>query len=177
MVKAGDLTLPETLAIRLKMLPSRWMVTFVLALMELGGEPALAASRCHVSLRSVRRTMAECPEFADACREAEEHTTGVMRAGIYQSATVGDLKAIYRGVYLVGFERVKNIKAAEMVLKLRGYLQDGPQQQARATEAHVADEALTGIVAAVTARLFAGQRGRPVVEIESEVVSESDKKA
>lgn len=162
--------LPESLADRMARLPSPWLIRYVYALMELGGEHTLARSRGRLSKASVEKAMAQCPDFALACHEAQEHSTGLLRAAVYQSATVGDVEPVYRGVYLVGYKRVKSIKAAELLLKIRGEMPTSQREitvRGNVTVDAVPDEQIPALVSAVMAKLFSGQRGRPVIDAEA----------
>ena len=114
---------PESLTQRLRHL-AQWQARYVLALREYGGIVALACRKVSVSRDSVSRALRESPEFAAACAEAVEDSTDLIEAAAFRGATVGDTQPIYQGGQLVGYRRVRSVKDAEIMLKIRGRLRD-----------------------------------------------------
>lgn len=169
--ETADPAVPETLHQRLEVLPKKWMARFVLGMYENGGEIAVVCKKENCSLHSIRKAMAAFPHFAEAMQEAVSASTGYMKGSLYLSATMGDLKAIYRGPYLVGYERVKSTKAAELLLRCRGELGNEQASQGDQRGApmvpQISDEQVPAIVSAVVERLFSGRKGRPVIDAET----------
>lgn len=117
-------TVPDTLAERLAPLP-KWQARYVVTLYEVGGIDSLAAMRNNVSLRSVAKAQRENPDFSAACEEALKHRTDLVVAATFKGATVGDLRPKWHQGILVGYERRRDTKAAELMLKLDGKIDDG----------------------------------------------------
>lgn len=149
---------PESLSQRLEGLP-QWQARYVLALYELGGITGLACSRCKVSRESVEQYQASNPAFAAACAAAAAHRTDLVIASTFRGATVGDLRAKFHQGVIVGYERVRDTRAAELILKLDGKLEDGgnkgPASVALVQVTHQTDVA--GVVAETMAKLFAAR--------------------
>lgn len=152
---------PEALHDPLKRLP-QWQARYVLALMEYGGIITLALKKANVSRETVEKFQSNSPEFARCCADALSHSTDLVEAALFKGATVGDLTPIYQGGFLVGYKRVRSVKDAELLLKLRGKL-DAPDDPAAARKSAgcttVAPEAVGQIVAGTLKSLFEA-RGR-----------------
>jgi len=135
--------------------------------MEYGGNMSLTCIRIKVSRLSVEKFQKTNPEFAQACAEAVAHSNHLVEAAVYRGATVGDLKAVYQGGLLVGYQRVRNVKDAELALKLRGELDREEAAGRGAPRVQlVAREDLPGIVRDVAAKLFAARQAqrRPLLD-------------
>ena len=98
---------------------SPWMWAYLSALRKAQGFITIACRAQKVSPPSVRRARELHPSFDAACNEVCEAATERIEAGLVVSATVGDPRPIYQGGELVGWERRKSEKAAELVLRAR----------------------------------------------------------
>ena len=156
---------PESVAERLAGLP-QWQARYVLALMELGGVIGLAATRCKVSRQSVEKAMHASPDFAGACAEAVAHSTELVEAAAFRGATVGDLTPIYQGGLLVGYKRVRNVKDAELMLKIRGRLREETEVRHTGKVEMVQPADMPAVLADTMKRLFAA-RGKPLIDAAS----------
>lgn len=164
---------PESVTDSLQGLP-RWQVYFVLALMRLGGIMSMASAECSVSVKSVEKAIAASPRFAEACHYATMHATDVAEAAIYRAATIGNLAPVWHQGILVGYKRVQSMKAAELLMQMRGRL----AQSGRATELvygangkmNVYPAAEVGsLVGSILSALCSGHRGRPQIMDAEEV--------
>ncbi len=160
-----EINVPQTLAEKLQVLPP-WQARYVLALMELGGNIALACQRCSVSRASVNAALASPnSEFAMACHDATDHSTDLMEAAIYRGGSIGDVQPVYQKGLIVGYKRVRNTTDAELLMRLRGRLTDeGPAGSAKpGTRPPVAASQVPEIVAATLATLFAARAAQQQV--------------
>lgn len=96
-------------------LPARWMLKYCMAMATLGTHGA-AILRARISTDTVDRHKESCPAFAKAVKEAQAIAHDGLEAGLTISATVGDMEPIYQSGCLVGYKRVKSVKAAELLL-------------------------------------------------------------
>lgn len=156
---------PETVAERLRGLP-QWQARYVLALMECGGVMGLACLKVNVSRQSVEAALAKSADFARAAAEAVEHSTDLVEAAVMRGASIGDLAPVYQGGLLVGYKRVRNTKDAELALKLRGRLKEETTVRHVGKVEIVSNDRLGGVLAEVTARLFAARQGA-VIDAET----------
>lgn len=103
----------------------KWQRRFVLGLRQFG-VVLLAAKEANVSRATVDRYRKSSPEFDQACAHALKDSLDAVEAATIQSATVGDVQPVFQGGLLVGHKRMKNPKAAELLFKKAGYLEDKP---------------------------------------------------
>jgi hypothetical protein len=164
---ARDEQLPdeELDAILLKLKP--WQAKYVLSLRQYGGIIRLACRVAGVSRETVEKHQESSPEFAKACADAVEDSTDLVEAASFRGATVGDLQPVYQQGQLVGYKRVRNVKDAEIMLKLRGRLKEESEitvkQTGKVEVVHSAQIAQR--VASVAGKLFGGSG--PVLDAES----------
>lgn len=146
-----------------------WQRLYVLALRRLGVE-ALAGREAKVSRVTVEKYRRIDPEFDLACVHALKDNLDFIEAGTIQSATVGDVAPVFQGGVLVGHKRVKNVKAAELLFKKAGYLEDKPASVTDALKVEaVTDADLAARLRETMERLLRSQQplldaetGRPV---------------
>lgn len=164
--------LPQSVAESLSTLRP-WQTRYVLSLIRLGGIQTLACQDCGVSIFNIRKYVSESPDFAHACAVAVEHSNQMVEAALYRGATIGDQKPVWHQGVLVGYERKRSHKDAELLLKLRGKLAQGSvvaeQIQRRQNEIPVAQAA--ELIGDIVSALTSGHRGRPEPEpIDAEEV-------
>lgn len=155
---APDTEPPPTLAQQLLGLP-QWQVRVVAALMECGGNVALASRQAGVGRDAVARFRATSQQFDRACRDATDHACDLVEASLFRGATIGDLTPVFQGGILAGWKRVRSDKAAELFMTLQGRMQE--KQQGVATVS-LPIEAVPAMVAEAMTRLYAArqQQGR-----------------
>lgn len=145
-----------------------WQRRYVLGL-RIFGVNALAAQYANVSNTTVDKYKRESPLFAEACRHAmQDNYDGVVAATI-QSATVGDVEPVFQAGLLVGHRRRKNVKAAELLMKKAGDLEDKPKEQARnqVQVDLVAETALATVVASAMTALYEARLRQPLLDAET----------
>lgn len=161
----GDV-IPEDLDTQLSKLPP-WQARYALALRQYGGITHLACRVAKVSRETVEKHQEGSPEFAKACADAVEDSTDLVEAASFRGATVGDLQPVYQQGQLVGYKRVRNVKDAEIMLKLRGRLKEESEitlkQTGKVEVVHSAQVAQR--VASVAEKLFGGKVA--VIDAES----------
>ena len=96
-----------------------WQWRFLSNLRQMSGVITLACRTSAVSLATVARYRERCKYFDRAVRDAMEGAIDRVEAALKVSATVGDIKPIYQGGILVGWERRKSDRAAEMLLRAK----------------------------------------------------------
>lgn len=161
--RVNDPSIPQSLSDRLQVLHP-WQARYVLALMELGGNMALACQRCSVSRASVNAALASPnSEFSMACHDALDHSTDLMEAAIYRGGSIGDTQPVYQKGLIVGYKRVRNTKDAELLMRLRGRLTENGDLASRTARPAAAASAVPEIVAATLATLFAVRAAQQAV--------------
>lgn len=90
---------------------------FAYALMDVLGVVSQAAFAAEVSVNTVSTWRATDEVFDFVITEIQKYCTGVKEAALIQSATVGVLQPVFQGGVRVGFKRVRDVRAMELVLK------------------------------------------------------------
>lgn len=93
-----------------------WPGRYILQCFALGGNMTLASKATSISIFRVNKLRQESETFAAWLEAARRSAGDLIEAALHVSATVGDLKPIYQGGVLVGWERRKNVQAATAVL-------------------------------------------------------------
>lgn len=153
---------PETVADQIARLPKRWMQCYAGTLFKVGGIASLARKAIRpecggISIDSVRKAAANCPEFAALIAAAQLDGQQTVDAAVYTGATVGDDVPVYQQGEYVATKKVRSDKAAELFYKKNGLMAD---QQVNVTHTgHVTtpDEALPAQLLRVAEMLFGGQ--------------------
>lgn len=144
-----------------------WMRRYVLGIRTFG-VTLLAAQHANVSRRFVDDSRKASPEFDEACRNAERDALDAVEAATIQSATVGDVQPVFQGGSLVGYKRMKNPKAAELLFKKAGYLEDKPPTvDDRLKVDAVTDAELAARFSETMQRLYAERRRQPLLDAET----------
>lgn len=166
---------PATLTVDEALAPLKpWMQRFVRALVTHGGIVELACRAGNVSRSSAFAWKARDTIFAQLWKDAVASADDLIEASLYVSAVHGNLQPIYQGGILAGYKRVKDTKAAEILLKARRPEVYAPEQVVRLkgeAKVTVADaKEVPAIVGEVIKALFAARAEqiaapRPVLDL------------
>lgn len=158
---------PEARDAELMRLPV-WQRRYVLGLRTFG-VAALAAKHANVSNQTVRKHRSQSAQFDLCCQDALRDAVDAVEASVIQSATVGNVSPVFQGGLLVGYKRVKDVKAAALIFEKAGYLDPDVHIDARATVK--VDVVAAGDLAAQVRegmqKLFAARGKQPLLDAET----------
>jgi hypothetical protein len=168
---------PETVIDQIARLPKRWMQRYAAALFKVGGIASLARKAIRpecggISIDSVRKAAANCPEFAGLIAAAQLDGQQTVDAAVYTGATVGDDVPVYQQGEYIATKKVRSDKAAELFYKKNGLMADQNVNVLHTGRIELVDESQMADMLREVALLLHGQpkqaTGRVVSERERE---------
>ncbi len=134
----------------------QWQQRFVCALLDCQGVLQLAARHVGTSMAGVNKARSESEQFDMCIAEALEQCKGIYKATLIQMAVVGCRQPVFQGGIRVGWKRVKDVRALQILLESQMAEEFGPKidDSDKLTAITESTEALRDCLDGAAKRLF-----------------------